>query len=85
MFTVQFWKAAAERAIKTAAQVGILAILAGATTIGDQAGFDIRTVDWGSVAAFAAGGAFLSILTSIGSDFVGQPGPSLGAENLPEL
>ena len=57
MFTAPFWKAATERAIKTAAQTAILTI--GADT------FNVVTLDWAEVAGFAGGGLLLSYLTSV--------------------
>ena len=57
MFTTAFWKAATERAVKSAAQVAILTI--GADT------FNVVTMDWAEVAGFAGGGLVLSYLTSI--------------------
>lgn len=70
MFTVPFWKAAAERAIKTFAQT--LVVLLGASAV------DILAVDWPQALSLAAGAAVVSVLTSIGSDAVtAQDGPSL--------
>lgn len=59
MWTAEFWKAATERAIKTAAQTSIL-------TIGADA-VNVITVDWLEVGGFAAGGLVLSYLTSLAS------------------
>lgn len=67
MLTVTFWKAAAERAIKTAAQSLLLAI-------GAAQGFDLFHLDWANALGAAAGGALLSVLTSIGSAPFGTPG-----------
>lgn len=72
IFTVAFWKAAFERSIKTAAQAAILVIGA------DQ--LNVFNVDVANVLGFALGGAVLSLLTSVGSDFVGTNGPSLANE-----
>lgn len=70
MFTVPFWKAAAERAIKTFAQT--LVVLLGASAV------DILAVDWPQALSLAAGAAVVSVLTSIASDAVtAQDGPSL--------
>ena len=55
--TTAFWKAATERAVKSAAQVAILTI--GADT------FNVVTMDWAEVAGFAGGGLVLSYLTSV--------------------
>lgn len=60
MWSKKFWKAAAERAIKTAAQSAILVVGA------DQ--FNAIAIDWTDVGGFALGGAVLSLLTSLGSD-----------------
>lgn len=70
MFTINFWKHAGERAAKTAAQSAILVIGA------DQ--INAFTANWGDVAGFAAGGAVLSLLTSVASAPYGDKGtPSL--------
>ena len=69
MTTAKFWKAAAERAVKTAAQTAL-------ATLGASA-FDVLTVDWQAVASVSAGGAILSLLTSVASSKVGNDGPSV--------
>ena len=70
MFTADFWKRAAERAVKTAAQSAIL------VWGGDQV--NAFTANWGDVAGFALGGAVLSLLTSLASAPFGDKGkPSL--------
>lgn len=64
MFTTKFWKQAAERAIKSAAQAEIgLAIFDGA---------NLLHVDWQLVGATAAGAAILSVLTSLITSGVGE-------------
>lgn len=80
MFTTAFWKAAAERAVKTAAQTGLVAW--GATVFTDV-GEVVPTLE--AVGLAALSGAILSLLTSVGSDAVTkQDGPSLtDAEVLP--
>lgn len=80
MFTKAFWKAAAERAIKTAAQTGLVAWGA---TIFTNVGEVVPALE--AVGLAALSGAVLSLLTSIGSDYVTkQDGPSLtDAEVLP--
>lgn len=60
LFTRAFWADAAERAIKTAAQVAVLAIGQGVTV-------DLFSADWRNVAGLALGGAALSLLSSIAS------------------
>lgn len=81
MFSKAFWKAAAERAVKTAAQTGLVAW--GATVFTDV-GQVVPSLE--AVGLAALSGAVLSLLTSIGSDAVSaEDGPSLtDAEVLPE-
>jgi len=74
MFTAQFWKAAAERAVKTLAQTLIAILAVGQTTV--------LTVDWTQAAAVAATATLLSLLTSVASAGVGNPGPSLASEEV---
>ena len=62
IWTASFWKAATERAVKTAAQVAVVTIGADLAT-----GFDVMAVDWANVGGFTAGGLVLSYLTSIAS------------------
>ena len=60
MFTIQFWRETAERAIKTAAQSTILAL-------GIGEGFNVFSMDWKLALGFAGGGLLLSVLTSLAS------------------
>lgn len=78
MMTARFWAQTAERAIKTAAQAAVAAF---AITDPNAIGFDVLAADWTAVASLAAGGALLSVLTSIISAPLGsEPGsPSLVA------
>ena len=69
-WTTAFWKATADRALKSAAQTALVVIG------GDQL-VNAISVDWLDVGGFALGGALLSVLTSLGSGAVGGPGPSL--------
>lgn len=72
IFTAEFWKQAAERAIKTAAQVVLLA-WGGGDVVADLFAFDWR------IGLGAAGGGFvLSILSSI----ISAP---LSSDNTPSL
>ena len=64
MFSVRFWKGAAERSIKTAAQVLV-------TFLGADLA-NVFTVDWQRAAGVALGAAFVSILTSLASSQVGE-------------
>jgi hypothetical protein len=70
MWTTAFWKASAERAIKTFAQAFAAFLVANATGILD--------IDWVNAASVAGLATLLSVLTSIGSDVLtAAPGPSL--------
>lgn len=60
----QFWKYAVERAIKSAAQTGIIFI--GAEQL------NVVAFDWATMGGFVLGGAVLSLLTSIASAPVGD-------------
>ena len=68
MFTAQFWKQAAERGVKTFAQTLAAVLTIDVLTSGNLLGPALAT---------AAVAALLSVLTSLGSDLVGDPGPSL--------
>jgi len=67
LWTVEFWKGAGERAVKTFAQT-----LVGYIVIGTTGLFD---VDWATALSVAGAAAFASLLTSIGNaDFVAGRG-----------
>lgn len=73
MTTAAFWKAAAERAIRTVAQTAVALI-----------GVDLVNVinlDWPYIAGVSATAGVLSILTSVAASHVGEPGPSFGQEH----
>ena len=76
LWTVEFWRASAERALKTFAQALVAVLGAGATGLLD--------VDWAQAFSVAALAAVLSLLTSVAASGVGGTGPSLGTEALPE-
>jgi hypothetical protein len=77
IWTAAFWKAAAERALKTFAQAFAAFLVADATGILD--------IDWVKGASVAGMATLLSVLTSIGSDLATTGGPSLTtAETLTE-
>ena len=79
IYTAAFWKAAAERAVKTAAQSAILAVGA------DSFAANALTFDWVQMGGFALGGLVLSILTSVASGITTGGGPSAtNSETLPE-
>jgi hypothetical protein len=66
MFTVKFWKGAAERAVKSGAQALI------GLWLGDGV-FNLWTVDVELAGGVGAGAAVLSLLTSIVSLPFGEP------------
>lgn len=69
IFTRSFFKDTAERAIKTVAQS------AAALLVGNGVG--VLDVDWVGVASVAGLAGVVSLLTSIGSGYVGDDSPSL--------
>jgi hypothetical protein len=64
MFTKTFWKQAAERAAKSAAQslIGLWAL----------DGFNVLNADWELAGGVALGAAVLSVLTSIVTSGIGE-------------
>lgn len=64
-----FWTATFERAIKTAAQSLI-------TLIGTEA-VGILDLDWGQILSVTATMTLLSVLTSVASGPIGEPGPGM--------
>ena len=74
MFTVLFWKAAGERAVKTFAQTAAALLVAAGTGLLDS--------DWQTTGSVAGMAALLSVLTSVGSAGMGNPGPSLTTETI---
>jgi hypothetical protein len=84
VFTVTFWVDAAERAVKTAAQSVLLAGFAS-----DAGPVNLFEFDWQAGLGFAAGGAVVSLLTSLASAPFGSPGtaslvPSPPGPEVPE-
>jgi r1t holin len=74
MWSTAFWKAAAERAIKTAAQALIAVMTAD--------GFDLLDADWKARLLSAGLATLLSLLSSVVSAGAGNPGPSLSTEHV---
>lgn len=66
MWDVLFWKDAAERAVKTAAQSALAFFVVGKTAFGE--------LDWAAVGGAAAVGAVASLLSSIASEPFGVRG-----------
>lgn len=74
MWTRIFWADAAERGVRTAAQVLVALYFAGETTILD--------VDWAQALAVAGTAAVVSVLTSIIATGVGDPSsPAIVSES----
>lgn len=81
LYDIRFWRAAGERAAKTAAQAAILAIL-GSGMMSAEA-VNAFEINWLVVLGFAVGGAVLSVLTSVVSaNFGKNAGPSLADETI---
>jgi hypothetical protein len=73
--TAAFWKASAERAIKTFLQTYLAVFL-----VGDQM-LNVFTFEWGGASlGVALGATLLSFATSLLSSSVGNSGPSLANE-----
>lgn len=72
MWTTAFWKAAAERAIKTAAQFLVLAYFGG------DVAFNVFEADFANMSGVALGAVLLSVLTSLASAGLTDGNPSLG-------
>jgi len=74
MWTPEFWKDAAERALKTAAQVALAIVTA-------TAGLGVTDIDWATTASVVGLATLASVLTSIISAGVGPTGtPSVVTE-----
>lgn len=64
-----FWVRTAERAVKTVAQTAVATITANATGLLDA--------DWITVGSVSGLAGLVSLLTSVGSGYVGDDSPSL--------
>lgn len=69
MWTAGFWKATAERALRTFAQSLAAVLVAGATTLLD--------VDWKAALATAGMATLLAVLTAVGAANAGARGPGI--------
>lgn len=79
IWTVRFWKGAAERAIKTFFQtfVAVVAAGVGADAVGVTAA--LGDVGWGAAASVAGLAAVLSVATSLGdADFAAGVSENMG-------
>lgn len=70
IWSLDFWKAAAERGVSTAAQA------AAAYVFVDSVQVNVLTLDWPTIGGIAAGGAFLSLLKSLMVNAATKTGPS---------
>lgn len=69
MWTAGFWKATAERALRTFAQSLAAVLVAGATTLLD--------VEWKAAFATAGMATLLAVLTAVGAANAGARGPGI--------
>lgn len=74
MWSHTYWVAVSERSIKTVAQT------AAALIVGVPTG--MLSADWKGVLQASLLAGMVSVLTSIGSGYVGKDGPSLAGEDL---
>jgi hypothetical protein len=72
MTTAEFWASTFERAVKTFAQAAVALIGTGAA--------GVTELDWQQIGSVALVAAIVSVLTSLASDRIGTPGPSLVKE-----
>ncbi len=75
IWTAEFWKATAERALRTAAQAAILVLVG---DVYQSVQLDAFAVDWLRALSFALGGAILAVLFSIAGNAASKSGPSFG-------
>jgi hypothetical protein len=69
MFTLLFWRATVERAVRTFAQASVAALGAGAVGLVDM--------PWLDAASIGGGAAVLAVLTAVAAARSGPDGPGL--------
>ena len=79
IWTAAFWKATAERAIRTAAIAAALVLVGDSYTSIQVNAF---AIEWLKMLGFAIGGALLSILMSVGANAKHGRGPSFSTETV---
>jgi Mg/Co/Ni transporter MgtE len=67
LFTPEFWRDAAERAVRTAAQTGLALVTA-------TAGLGLTDIDWAATASIVGLATLASVLTSVATSGVGPTG-----------
>lgn len=75
MTTSAFWRAALERAVKTFAQTLVALMAVGVA--------DLLAFDWPTALSAAGFATVLSLLTSVASNSIGGPGPSITGAEVP--
>ena len=73
IWTADFWRSTAERAVRTAAQAGVLVLVGDAY---ESAQLNALTVDWWRLLGFMLGGALLAVLFSVAGNAVSKNGPA---------
>ena len=81
IWTAAFWKATAERAIRTGATAAALVLIGDAF---ESLQVNAFAVDWWRMVGFAVGGALLSVLLSVGANAKTGTGPSFSVETVPQ-
>ena len=79
MFTMAFWRAAAERAIKSGGQFALLVVTAGMVGIGSDLVVDAWLLDYKTVLGAFGGGVLYSLLSSLATAAVTDGNPSAGS------
>ena len=79
IWTPEFWKAAAERAIRTGATAAALVFIGDAY---ESLQVNAFAVDWWRMLGFFLGGVILSVLLSVGANAKSGSGPSFATETV---
>lgn len=79
IWTLAFWKATAERAIRTGATAGALVLIGDAY---QSLQINALYINWLRLVGFMIGGALLSVLMSVGANVRTGRGPSFSVETV---